>query len=60
MKADVFIPSVYKDLNKAQFSQNQQTFSNDEISKQVKETEDEGRGFLKLQSNCGMSDVKWV
>ena len=42
---------VYADTNqidKDQFSQNQQTFSDEEIRKQVKDTENDGRGFLKL------------
>ena len=37
-----------KQTDKYQFSQNQQTFSDEEISNMVRETENEGRGFLKL------------
>ena len=37
-----------KQIDKDQFSQNQQTFSEEEISNMVKDTENEGRGFLKL------------
>ena len=37
-----------KQIDKDQYSQNQQTFADEEISNMVKETENEGRGVLKL------------
>ena len=49
-----------KQIDKGQFSQMAQTFGKDEIEAELKETERLERGFLKLQSNCGMSDVKYA
>jgi hypothetical protein len=49
-----------KHINKLQHSQREQVFSDDEIKREIATAVAENHMFLRLQSNCAMSDIKYV
>lgn len=49
-----------KQIDRNQQSQNEHVFGEDEINREIASATAENRMFLKLQSNCGTSDIKYA